>query len=901
MRLAPGSRLGPYEIAGLLGAGGMGEVYRVRDPRLGRDAAAKVLPREFSSDLDRLRRFEQEARAASALNHPGILTVFDVGTHEGLPYLVTELLEGETLRGALDERPLPLPRACDLAIQIARGLAAAHDKGIAHRDLKPENLFVTHDGRLKILDFGLARLRAREEAAEDLAAAPTEVQLTEAGITLGTVGYMSPEQVRGERAGPAADVFSFGAVFYEMLTGARAFRGDSPAETLSAILRDEPEPLAARRPEAPAALARLLERCLAKRPAERFSSGRELLFALEVASAVPRAGAAATSAPGPDNAVFRARRGWRSWTPWLAMGMAGAIAGAGAMTLVPRRSASPATPLVASIEAPEETFGLLGSLGGVDLAISPDGRQLIFAASALGREPALWIRALGSGAGGELPGTADGRTPFWSPDSRFVAFFAEGKLKRAPIDGTGPVQTLCDAAEAFGGFWHPDGTIVFADHPALYRVPASGGTPQPIVQPGQGEIGFRFPALLPDGRRFLFLARVSGGGQHRIYAGSLARQEAPQLVFENATRAIVAPGRRVLFVRDGVLLAQELDQRSLRLARDPVPVASRVANNPATGSASIAVSETGVLAFTAGSETRTELVWLDRQGKPLGVAGELNAYIGPTLSADGRRVTTEIADQETARHEIWMLEPERGVRARWTRPPRDGHFPALSPDGSHVAFSSTTSGNFRAYVQRADGLGEERALLLEEEGQQTVRGWTPDGGAVLTSVYATREGMWRLWLLPLRKGEKARPLVAAINGAISPDGRWLAAVSRESGRYQIYLLPYPALDARWQVSVDGGHEPRWRRDGRELFYLSSDRRLMSVRILASDPFDAAPPQALFPLRVVGSFENSPHHYDVAPDGERFLVSQVPEHAKTPAITVMVNWEAALGPPEDAAR
>ncbi|HZI64117.1 MAG TPA: hypothetical protein VFE44_05005, partial [Thermoanaerobaculia bacterium] len=330
-------------------------------------------------------------------------------------------------------------------------------------------------------------------------------------------------------------------------------------------------------------------------------------------------------------------------------------------------------------------------------------------------------------------------------------------------------------------------------------------------------------------------------------------------------------------------------------------VASRVANNPATGSSSIAVSATGVLAFTAGSETRTELVWLDRQGKPLGVAGELNAYIGPTLAADGRRLTTEIADEETARHEIWSLDPERGVRARLTRPPRDGHFPVLSPDGTRLAFSATTSGNFGAYVQRADGLGEERALLLEEEGQQYVRGWTPDGTAVLTAVYATREGVWQLWLLPLREGEKPRPLLNAINGAISPDGRWLAAASRESGRFQIYLLPYPALDARWQVSVEGGHEPRWRRDGRELFYISGDRRLMSVRILGSDPLDAAPPQALFPLRVVGAFEHTPHHYDVAPDGERFLVSQVPEHAKTPAITVMVNWDSALGRPRDAAR
>jgi len=893
MRLAPGARVGPYEILAPLGVGGMGEVYRARDTRLAREVAIKALPGAFASDPERLRRFEREARAASALNDPNILTVHDVGTHEGSPYLVTELLEGKTLRELVREGALPVARAVDFATQIARGLAAAHERGIVHRDLKPENLFLTRDGRMKILDFGLARLVQPEALGQDSSEASTLTKATEAGAVMGTVGYMSPEQVRGELADARSDIFAFGCVLYEMLTGEGAFARPTAAETMTAVLRDEPRPLAETRPEVPAIVGRLLERCLAKPLDARFRSGRELLLVLEVAGTAPTAPQAAGAIAVGKARAPAARRAALGWLIAGAVGGA-ALAGAAVLGLFPRGETRARTaPIVASLSLPPGT-GSLSSLGGTsDIALSPDGSQLAYVGLGGDGRRALWMRELDSTSPRELPGTADAENPFWSPDGRFVGFFAEGKLKKVGADG-GAVQTLCDWSSAFGlgATWNRDGVILFEEGGSILRVSAAGGAPQVVLRRHSvEELALRFPSFLPDGQRFLYFARRLKG-PHRLYIGSLSGSEAPRLVHEGHSRAELSATGHLLFVRDGVLVTQPFDEGSLRPWGDPKPIAPRVANHPGNGRASFSVSRHGALAYVEAAGTLTELVWKNRKGRTLERLTEPGRYIGVALSPDGRRVAVEIEDDETNQHVVWVLDPARGVRSRLTKPPHDSHHPVWSPDGRDIAFSSDRAGRWVTYTRRADGLGED--VLLERRpdfAYSYPRQWLREGNTLVVAARKSDAEGQHLWLLPLAEGEPARPLVEGTWGAVSPDGRWLAVAALAAGRSQVYVLPFPALDTRWTLSVDGGNWPQWRADGRELFYVSDTRMLMSVRIREASRFEAAPPESLFPLRAAADTgPGYPGDYAVAADGQRFLICQVPEHAPTRSVTLITDWE-----------
>jgi hypothetical protein len=622
----------------------MGEVYRARDPRLGRDVAVKVLPAAFSADPERLHRFEQEARAAAALNHPNILAVYDIGQHDGAPYIVSELLEGETLRERLNGGALPVRKAVEFAVQIAHGLAAAHEKGIVHRDLKPENVFVTSDGRVKILDFGLAKLTQAEPSAAAASALPTTPPNTQAGLVLGTIGYMSPEQVRGLAADHRSDIFAFGAILHEMLSGQRAFRGDTAADTMSAILAKDPPDLPVVDRHISPALERIVDRCLEKSPTVRFQSAGDLAFALEGLSSQSEAAASTPVIARRKGLLGNARV---AWTLLATAGLTiGALSIPATLHLRERPVANPEVRLELTTPATRQPL---------HFAISPDGRHLVFAASGEGGQR-LWQRPLDAVTALLLDGTEGAEYPFWSPDSRAIGFFASGKLKRMDIAG-GPPQIVADAPNGRGGAWNRDGTILFApgNASALMRVPTSGGEPQPVtkVDPPR-QAGHRLPQFLPDGRRFLFFAQGNSEGQG-IYIGSLDSADTKRLTSAEASGAYTEPGVLV-FMQQNALVVRSFDLAGGMLTGDPVTIAERVSYDAGFNLAGFSVSAVGRLAYRAGGSERRQLTWFDRTGKMTGVAGEpdTNNLVTNALSPDGRRIVVSRTVQSNV--DVWVID-----------------------------------------------------------------------------------------------------------------------------------------------------------------------------------------------------------------------------------------------------
>ena len=616
-----GQQIGSYQILSLLGAGGMGAVYRARDTRLRREVAIKVLPSAFAADPDRLRRFEQEARATGQLNHPNILAIYDVGTHQGSPYIVCERLEGETLRDRLKGTALPQRKAVEVAGQIARGLAAAHEKGIVHRDLKPENLFLTSDGRLKILDFGLAKLTRPLSA--DTQTDSTETQVgTRSGQVLGTLGYMAPEQVRGEVVDHRADLFNFGAILYEMLSGRRAFRGKSDVETLHAIVKEEPD-LAGLNPHVPSALPRIIRHCLEKSPQERYQAASDIAFDLEMAADL-----ASTSLPPHATRLKKLER-----LAWVAVTASLVAALALAMRYF-RPAPTAGQTVYFSVSPPEKTI----FTSGTSPAVSPDGRYLAFVANDSSGKSQLYLRAFDNPATQALDGTQGAWQPFWSPDSRFLGYFAQGKLKKIPVGG-GPPELLCDVASGVGGSWSRDGVILFSPLYGLYRVSQDGGVPTPVAtslvgtrQELQVERTRVSPHFLPDGRHFLFAAPSHRPEIRGIYLGSLDSAETRRLLRDESHVAYAPPGY-LLFIRDWTLMAQPFDAKRLQITGEPFPVADQLANAVHGIKGSFSVSETGTLAYFRLGHFR-QLTWLNRQGEELGPVGIPDAYSFPSLSPD---------------------------------------------------------------------------------------------------------------------------------------------------------------------------------------------------------------------------------------------------------------------------
>jgi Tol biopolymer transport system component len=887
MTLAPGVRLGPYEILAPLGAGGMGEVYRARDTRLGREVALKVLPAELSGDVERLRRFEQEARAASALNHPNIVVVHDVGVSDSISYIAMERVEGKSLRELMAPGLLSVRRIFPLATQIAEGLARAHAGGIVHRDLKPENVMVSEDGFVKILDFGLAKLVL--PPSEELTAAPTaamEAPRTRSGVILGTVGYMSPEQAAGREVDYHSDQFSFGSILYEMATGRRAFQGDSAAQTLAAIIQEEPPPIASLRPEVPSPFCWIIERCLAKAPAERYDSTRDL--ARELGNLRDRLSGASLTRIAPG----RPARG-PAWRRALAWAVTAALSIALLASLLARRGPGKAAneSLMRFWVAAPEGAGFGSGEIFTNSAISPDGRSLALVAGSLGRN-VLYVRRLDSLDSRVVPGTEGAASPFWSPDSRLLAFFAEGKLKKSSPGG-GPAQTICKASWEGVGSWNREGRILFSEavpgREGIYSVSSDGGEATRVTTPNaeRGEKFHFWPHFLPDGRHFLYVALIFGSGfPHEVRIGSLDSKETKSLGSIDS-RVEYAPPGFLLFVREGTLLARPFDAKTLRWAGEAQPVAERVHYFFGPGNAGFSVSQNGVLAYERG-KTPSRVVWIDRRGKETSTVAALEQVADLRLSPDGRQAALAAADARFGTSDIWVFDLSRGVSTRLTSEPTDEVSPIWSPEGRRIIFRSDRNGPPDVYEIASTGGGDPRPLL-ELGGVETPQDFSPDGKSLLYTQANRTTGL-DLWLLPLFGERKPvsflRTRFDEDRPRFSPGGDWVAYDSTETGGSEIYVTSRDGRGGRTRVSTDGGYSPRWRRDEKELFYLAPGRRVMAAPVKTGAAFDAGAPVELF------RFDSAVFDYDVGPDGQRFLVS---EAAKPPGppIAVVANWPAAL--------
>ena len=882
MTLILGSRIGRYEIRTPLGAGGMGEVYVAHDPNLGRDVAIKVLPAAFSADPDRLTRFAQEARAAGALNHPNVLAVYDVGTDNGVPYIVAELLDGEPLRAKLG-RPIAQRKALDYAAQIARGLAAAHERGIVHRDLKPENVLVTADGRAKIVDFGLAKLASREqsETSADLVTWPAG---TDPGVVLGTVGYMAPEQVRGQKVDHRADIFSFGCILYEMLAGRRAFWKASGVETLNAILAEDPPDLPASNPAPVPALHRLMVRCLEKNPAARFQSASDLAFALDALSSN-----SGISASGDMTAITRWPTGstWRRRLPWLVAAIAVVAAAAALALLMARGSAVQPQRVRFQVHAPGG--GRFQWILGTSSVISPDGQRLVLVITNDGRTQ-LFTRALDSPEATPLEGTVGASHPFWSPDSRSLGFFAEGKLKRIEIAGGLP-QTICDAPSAPSS-WGRDGTVLFSQDGRILRVPASGGNPVP-ARPDAPRKGVDYePYFLPDGRHFLY--SVWNGANRELWVSALDSADTKPLLKVRSRAVYVSPGY-LLFVREGTLLAQPFDTRTLTVRREPVAVAEDLVYFQETGMTDISPSTDGMLAYLSGKNV-TRLRWFSREGAEHGVVGSPADYTLPRLSPDGQRLAVNIVDPRTASTDVWLIDLSRGGSSRFTFDSGVEWGPAWSPDAKRIAFAGNGSGGRMPslHVKGLADAGTGESVVPAGGEPQFPWDWaqTPAGQFILYPDRTPTTGS-DLMLLPLQGDRRIRPWLRTrfdeSEARVSPDGRWVAYVSTESGRRDVYVRPFDGTAEAIQISTSGGITPRWRRDGRELYYLAPGGNMVAVAVQDGAGFHVGNPAHLFHVEVA---TDDFGQYDVSPDGQRFLVN-TGGGSQAPSVTVDMNWTAAL--------
>ena len=894
------TQISHYRIASQLGAGGMGEVYLAEDTRLRRKVAIKLLPAEFAKDADRLRRFEQEARATSALNHPNILTIYDIGAESlkdgEAPYIVAELLEGEELRAQLGDGALPVRKVLDYARQIADGLAAAHTKGVVHRDLKPENLFVTSEGHIKILDFGLAKLRPRPPGGAGLNA-PTQTRVTGPNVVMGTVGYMSPEQVRGQETDHRSDIFSFGVILYEMLSGRRAFHGDSAVEVMNAILKEDPPEFSETHANINPQVERIVRRCLEKKPERRFQSTSDLGFALEALSS-PSSSRLETARTLP--AVTDGVRTWglfgNAQLAWiLAAGLFLATLGF-AWAYLARQPAADARVLRSSLLPPEKS-------SFEHLALSPDGRWLAFTA-ATGAKVQLWVRALDALKATPLAGTEGSSYPFWSPDSRFIAFFAGNKLKKVEVSGGVPA-TLCNARIGSGGTWSREGVILFTylGGGGVFRVSATGGEVRPVTTAdlARQESDYSDPRFLPDDRHFLYY--VFGGRKEArgIYLGSLDGT-VKQRLLGDATNALYATSSTgnglLLFGREDALMAQPFDAAARKFTGESFSIAEQVSTSRGYGlnpTRNFSVSDNGVLVFDPKTKGRlNQLVWVDRGGrKTLALEGIDDAYTFK-LSPDEKRVAVSRSDFQTT-NDLWLANATGANLTRFTFDPASDVFPVWSPDGSHIAWSSNREGLYHLYQKAASGAGQDR-LLLKSKNFMFPTDWSRDGRYLIYREIDPKTN-YDVWVLPLEPLDGKQPFpvlqTEANEGAavLSPDGQWLAYMTDESGRQEVYVQGFPGGGGKRQVSTGGGGGPQWRSDGKELYYHALDGKLMVAPVKCGASFEMGTPVDLLEFRTSGNL--TAPYYAVTQDGQRFLLSTIVDTQPNAPLTVVVNWTAEL--------
>jgi serine/threonine protein kinase/Tol biopolymer transport system component len=871
--MAEGFEFGPYRILAPLDAGGMGEVYRALDTRLHREVAVKVLPTALSADPERVARLEREARLLAALNHPHIATIHGLEIAGGVHAIVMALIDGPTLADRLSSGPLALDVALDIARQIAEALEAAHEKGIIHRDLKPANIKLTAAGTVSVLDFGLAKALAAEP--RDAHGAPVVGDAASSdGVVMGTPAYMSPEQARGQRVDARSDVWAFGCVLYEMLTAHAAFGRATLAETLAAILEHEPD-WERLPPNVPAGIRRMLRRCLERDPRRRLHDVADARIEIEDAANDPEGAASALVMASTRR---RARMLGIS-TAVLAIAFAAAL---GAWLLRP--TAHVPELRVVDITTPRTSDPW-------SFALSPDGRRIAFVADHEG-QPMLWVRALDAASAQALPGTEAARRPFWSPDSRSIGFFANSELRRIEARG-GSARTVAYALGGTTAAWGPDGTILFsgADAPSLRRVDAAGGTVKAATVAAAESTGHRHPQFLPGGRQFLFFA---GGPDavRGVYLGSLQSSEVTRLTASDTQGAYVAPGW-LLFVRQGTLLAQHFDLDRRMLSGEPVTVADSVAFEPITGAGAFSTSDAGVMAYRAGRPSVTRLSWFDRSGNALGTLGspEQAGLSNLRLSPNGRRVVAERTLQNET--DLWLLDATHQTRFTRGSDGRIARLPVWSPDGDRIAFESVASGAVKLSVKPSSGDGDE-AVLFESPQGKIPCDWSPDGRFLLYYIPDPKTGT-DLWVLPEATRVPFIFLQTDANelwGQFSPDGRWVAYQSNETGRYEIYVRAFPASGGAFPVSTAGGVYPRWSRDGKELYFIAPDAKMMAVPIRATATMiEAGVPAMLFQTQRVGGGMNvigRGPQYDVTSDG-RFLINVDAESGALP-ITLLMNWK-----------
>ena len=904
MSLAVGARLGPYEIVAPLGSGGMGEVYRAHDSKLNRDVAIKGLLPAVANDPDRLARFSREAQVLASLNHPNIAHIYGLDRQDGLDggertsFLVMELVEGEELAQRIARGPIPIDEALPIARQIAEALEAAHEQGIIHRDLKPANIKVRPDGTVKVLDFGLAKAMEPVGSAPKMSQSPTittPAMMTGVGVILGTAAYMSPEQARGKTVDRRTDIWSFGCVLYQMLTGWNTFAGDTVSDTIVAILERDPAWNAL--PDAtPPAVRRLLQRCLEKDPRRRLHDVADVRIEIEDALATPTYGRSAGPALARGVIGPASSRAAPRTLFWAAASFAMAVAVIALAALALRRPVADLRPLRLSIVPPAGTTFTPQDISATpNFAMSPDGSRLAFVASAPGARPQLWVQQLETAAAQPLPGTADATGPFWAPDSRSLAFYARGKLKKVSLGGAIP-QDLADAAvDVASGAWNADGIIVFgrATGDGLFRISAEGGPAVPVttLDTTRGEGAHRWPQFLPGGRRFIFYVRSTIPTNSGVYVGSLDSGEKTQ-VMSSTVNAVYAGSGHLLFEQAGTLMVQPFDAKAGLLTGQASAFGDHVFAGPGPNYLALSIAADGTMAYWNGLAGTTELQWFERNGRPLGKLGSAKVYQSPALSPDAKNllITEQISP---SRVELSNVDLSSGVSSRLTFPVGPfsfARFGIWSPDGKAIVYSSVHADGFHMYQMAASGADQESVPLGPAE-YAFPEDWSRDGHWLVYNR-AGKTG-WDIWAFNLVE-RKSRPILEEpsnqLQARLSPDGRWLAYASNESGVWEVYVQPFPEGQGKWLVSTSGGSQPIWRGDGKELFYVAADDRLVAVPIRGTDTFEVGVSQPLFATRIPAVLAPFRTNYAVSADGQRFLVNNVTPEAAPAPITIAVNWQ-----------
>src|SRR5579862_2471240 len=901
MALTSGTKFGPYEIQSQLGAGGMGEVYRALDTRLDRTVAIKVLASHLSSSPELKQRMEREARSISCLNHPHICQLYDIGSQNGADFLVMEFLEGETLAERLKRGPLPLPEILKIGIAVAEALAVAHRQGIVHRDLKPGNIMLTPAGA-KLMDFGLAKPLGNQNGGTGSGSAPPPSftamatmsgpsplsPLTTAGSIIGTIQYMSPEQIEGKEADARSDIFAFGSVLYEMVTGKRPFSGKSQISLASSILEQDPDPVSKLNPSTPPAFEHVLTTCLQKNPEERYLAAHDIKIELQWIAAGRSTPTATTTAP-PVNTHNR--------KIWIAAVIAAVVAGivlGVASGLFFYRPAQSARAVRTMVDPPAKvTLNLTGDFAGPPV-LSPDGAALAFSATSADGKTALWVRPMDALEAHMIPGTDNAIFPFWSPDGRSLGFFADGKLKTIDLNG-GAALALTEATFGRGGAWGPGGVIIFTPgtQSPLRRIGTTGGTPTPATKLDPTEhTSHRWPFFLPDGKHFIYVAinhDPSRASNDALYYASLDGREKRPL-FRSQSNAVFGSGY-LLFARTGQLLAQPFDPGSGTLSGEPQPIATGVVDDISTWHTDATASNNGLLVLGSGGTADWQLIWTDRNGKQTGIlADKLTNLQAARISPQGDRVALQI---DTGMNDIWVMDLARNVRTRLTFGPVSNTEPVWSPDGKWIAYSSDRNGHANIYRKRSDGSGAEE-LLLTDEQVCLPSNWSSDGKTLFYSR-GPAGGNFEVWALPIEGERKPRQVIAhsgnssSIRGQLSPNGKWLAYVSSESGSPEIYVVAYGGGQGKWQVSTSEGAQPKWSKDGKELYYVNDFSRVLSAVPVTETKgaLQFGAPQTLATTPATQQFI-----YDVSPDGKKILLNVVAQQVNQ-SVTVIANFPAGL--------